>query len=307
MSAPDSAVVVMTGINLALAVLLLAAITWRAGNRTALGSLIIGACAGFALAVALGQLGLSSGIQSGSVEKKIAGIETNIAELRQQIEKTQDTIDRQNTSFEGRLSNVENSARHEVSEVNNFVKQIVVINKLKTEAAPPPQPQPQPQPSPEAKITIASMSVAPDPDRRHKGKRVLYLTLRTVGSSPAVVTAADISFCPGSDAAQQSPDNCTLGAKNEDCPSRNFLCEGYQIGGQPSERRYATIPDEYFKYKKTSAFRVHVKLINCTAGSGPADSGPCDTALTSLPLEPRIGAKLTGDLTVRPEKADHAT
>src|ERR1700751_1194999 len=109
-------------------------------------------------------------------------------------------------------------------------KQIVVINNLKTEPAPRPPPPPRPA---AAKITIASMSVAPDPDRRHKGKRVVYLTLRTVGSSPAVVTSADISFCPGSDAGQQSSENCPRPDHNADCASNNFLCEGYQIGGQP--------------------------------------------------------------------------
>jgi hypothetical protein len=291
-SAPDSAAVVMTGINLVLAALLLAVIIWRVGNKTAPGSLIVGAGAGFALAVVLGQLGRSAGTPPDSLEKRIAGVESNIAELSQRIKDTQETIHKQNDSFENRLSNVENNAHHEVSEVINFVKQIVV--NLKTEPPPPA--------AAAAKITIASMLVAPDPDRRHKGKRVVYLTLRTVGSSPAVVTSADISFCPGSDAGQQSSENCPRADNNADCPSHNFLCEGYQIEGQPSLRRYATIPDKYFKDKNTSPFRVHIELIKCTADPGSADPKPCDTTLTGVPMEPRIGATLTGDLTVRPAK-----
>lgn len=296
MSAPDSAAVVMTGINLVLAASLLAVIIWRVGNKTASGSLIVGAGVGFALAVALGQLGRSAGTPPDSLEKRIAGVESNITELSQRIKDTRETIHKQNASLENHLSNVENNVHHEVSEVNNFFKQIVVMNNLKTEPPPPPQPRA------EANITIASMSVAPDPDRRHKGKRVLYLTLRTVGSSPAVVTSADISFCPGSDAGQQSSENCARADNNADCPSHNFLCEGYQIGGQPSLRRYATIPDKYFKDKNTSPFRVHIELIKCTADPGSADPKPCDTTLISVPMEPRIGAPLTGDLTVRPAK-----
>ncbi len=296
MSAPDSAAVVMTGINLVLAALLLAVIIWRVWNKTATGSLIVGAGAGFALAVVLGQLGRSAGTPPDSLEKRIAGVESNIAELSQRIKDTQETIHEQNASFENRLSNVENKVHYEVSEVNNFVKQIVVINNLKTEPPPPPPA------AAAAKITIASMLVAPDPDRRHKGKRVVYLTLRTVGSSPAVVTSADISFCSGSDAGQQSSENCPRADNNADCPSHNFLCEGYQIGGQPSLRRYATIPDKYFKDKNTSPFRVHIELIKCTADPGSADPKPCDTTLTGVPMEPRIGATLTGDLTVRPAK-----
>ena len=35
---------------------------------------------------------------------------------------------------------------------------------------------------------------------------------------------------------------------------------------------------------------------------GSADPKPCDTTLTGVPMEPRIGATLTGDLTVRPAK-----
>jgi TolA-binding protein len=299
-SAPDNAVVVMTAINLALAALLLAAIVWRVGSRTGLGSPIVGAGAGFALAVALGQMGRSAESPPDSLEKRIAGIESNIAELSQRIKDTQEAIHNQNASFENRLGNIENNARHEVSEIRNLFQQIVVTNHLKTEPAPPPPPPP---PTPAApKITIASMSVAPDPDRRHKGKRVVYLTLRTVGSSPAVVTSADISFCPGSDPGQQSPENCPPADYNKACPSRNFLCEGYQIGGQPSLRRYATIPDRYFSAKNTSPFRVHIELIKCTADPGSADSKPCDTILTSVPIEPRIGATLTGDLTERPAK-----
>ena len=100
------------------------------------------------------------------------------------------------------------------------------------------------------------------------------LTLRTVGSSPAIVTSADISFCPGSTAVQQPLENCTPAGKNADCPSRNFLCEGYNIGGQPSDRRYATIPDQYFRNKNTSPFRVRVQLIKCIA-----DSEPCETEI----------------------------
>jgi TolA-binding protein len=294
----------MTGINLALAVLLLAAIVWRVGSRTGLGSLIVGAAAGFALAVALGQMGRSARSPPDSLEKRIAGIESNIAELSQRIKDTQEAIHTQNASFESRLSNVENNAHHEVSEVNNFIQQIVVTNHLKTKPAPPPAPPPPPPPPPAVapKITIASMSVAPDPDWRHKGKRVVYLTLRTVGGSPAVATSADISFCPGSAPGQQSPENCPPADYNEDCPSRNFLCEGYQIDGQPSPRRYATILDKYFKNKNTSPFRVHIELIKCTADPGSADAKPCDTILTSVPIEPRIGATLTGDLTERPAK-----
>ena len=301
MSAPDSAAVVMTGINLVLAASLLAVIIWRVGNKTAAGSLIVGAGAGFALAVALGQLGRSAGTPPDSLEKRIAGVESNIAELSHQIKDTQETIRKQNASFESRLSNVENNVHHQVSEVNNFVKQIVVINNLKTEPPPPPPPPPPPAAA-AAKITIASMSVAPDPDRRHKGKRIVYLTLRTVGSLPAVVTSADISFCPGSDAGQRSSENCPRADNNPDCPSHNFLCEGYQIGGQPSLRRYATIPDKYFKDKNTSPFRVHIELIKCTVDPGSADPKPCDTTLIGVPMEPRIGATLTGDLTVRPAK-----
>ena len=303
MSAPDSAAVVMTGINLVLAASLLAVIIWRVGNKTASGSLILGAGAGFALAVVLGQLGRSAGTPPDSLEKRIASIESNIAELSQRIKDTQETIHKHNASFENLLSNSENNVHHEVSDVNSFVKQIVVINNLKME--PPPRPAPPPPPplaAAAAKITIASMSVAPDPDRRHEGKRVVYLTLRTVGSSPAVVTSADIGFCPGSDTGQQSSQNCPRTDNNEDCPSHNFLCEGYQIGGQPSLRRYATIPDEYFKDKNISPFRVHIELIKCTADPGSADPKPCDTTLTALPMEPRIGATLTGDLTVRPAK-----
>jgi hypothetical protein len=292
----------MTGINLALAVLLLAAIVWRVGSRTGLGSLIIGAGAGFALAVALGQMGRSAVSPPESLERRIAGIESNIAELNQRIKDTQEAIQTQNASFENRLSNVENNARHEMSEINNFVKQIVVTNNLKTEPTLPPPPPPPPPAAVAPKITIASMSVAPDPDRRHKGKRVVYLTLRTVGSSPAVVTSADISFCPGSAPGQQSPENCPPADYNKDCPSRNFLCEGYQIGGQPSLRRYATIPDRYFTDKNTSPFRVHIELIKCTADPGSADPKPCDTTLTSVPIEPRIGAPRTGDLTEPPAK-----
>ena len=196
----------MTGINLVLAASLLAVIFWRIGDKTAPGYLIVGAGAGFALAVALGQLGPSAGTPPDSLEKRIAGIESNIAELRERIKDTQETIHKQNVSFENRLSNVENNVHNEVSGVNNFFKQIAVINNLKTEPAPPPPPLLPPPPA-AAKITIASMSVAPDPDKRHKGKRVVYITLRTLGSSPTVVTAADISFCPGSDAGQQSSEN----------------------------------------------------------------------------------------------------
>jgi hypothetical protein len=300
-SAPDSAAVVMTGINLVLAAALLAVIIWRFGNKTASGSLIVGAGAGFALALVLGQLGRSAGTPSDSLEKRIAGIESNIAELSQRIKDTQESTHKQNASLENRLSNVENNVQHEVSEVNNFVKQIIVINNLKAE--PPPQPPPpSPPAAAAAKITIASMSVAPDPDRRHKGKRVVYLTLRTIGSSSAVVTSADISFCPGSDAGQQSSENCPRADNNADCPSHNFLCEGYQIGGQPSLRRYATIPDKYYKDKNTSPFRVRIELIKCTSDPGSADPKPCDTTLTGVPMEPRTGAALTGDLTVRPAK-----
>jgi hypothetical protein len=300
-SAPDNAVVVMTGINLGLAVLLLAAIVWRVGSKTGLGSLIFGAGVGFALAVALGQMGRSAGSSPDSLEKRIAGIESNFAELSQRIKDTQEAIHNQNASFENRLSKEENNVRHEVSEINNFVKQIVVTNNLKMEPPPPP-PAPPPPVTAGPKITIASMSVAPDPDRRHKGKRVVYLTLRTVGGSPAVVTSADISFCPGSDPGQQSPENCPPADYNKDCPSRNFLCEGHQIGGQPSLRRYATIPDRYFTDKNTSPFRVHIELIKCTADPGSADPKPCDTTLISVPIEPRIGASLTGDLTERSAK-----
>jgi uncharacterized coiled-coil protein SlyX len=301
--APDSAAVVMTGINLVLAASLLAVILWRIGKKTTSGSLIVGAGAGFALAVALGQLGRSAGTPPDSLEKRIAGVESNIAELSQHIKDTQETIHKQNASVESGLSNVENNVHREVSEVNNFVKQIVVINNLKTEPAPSaPSPPPPPPPPAAAKITIASMSVRPDPDRRHKGKRVVYLTLRTVGSSPAVVTSADISFCPGSDIGEQSSANCPRADNNEDCPSHNFLCDGYQISGQSSLRRYATIPDKYFKDKNTVPFRVHIELIKCTADPGSADPKPCDTTLTSVPIESRIGATLTGDLTVRPAK-----
>jgi hypothetical protein len=139
-SAPDSAAVVMTGINLVLAASLLAVIIWRVGNKTAAGSLIVGAAAGFALAMALGQLGRSAGTPPDSLEKRIAGVESNIAELSHRIKDTQETIRKQNASFESRLSNVENNVHHQVSEVNNFVKQIVVINNLKTEPPPPPPP-----------------------------------------------------------------------------------------------------------------------------------------------------------------------
>lgn len=48
--ARTGAAVVMTGVNLALAVLLLAALVWRVGSKTAPGSLIVAAGAGFALA-----------------------------------------------------------------------------------------------------------------------------------------------------------------------------------------------------------------------------------------------------------------
>ncbi len=92
MSGQDSAAVIMTGINLALAALLLAAIFWRVGNRTALGFLIIGAGAGFALAVPFSQIGRSAGTPSTSIEKRMMGIETNVNEFSQQIKDTQEAI-----------------------------------------------------------------------------------------------------------------------------------------------------------------------------------------------------------------------
>jgi hypothetical protein len=293
LSAPGNATVLVTGINLMLAVLLLAAIIWRGGSRKALGLLIVGAIAGFALTVVSGLMSGGETISPDNTQNKISGIESGISDLRKQINDIKESIQKQNIrrdEFNEKIANLERDLHQEITMTNNFVNQIVLINDLKTD---------KPPPSAEAKITIGSMSIAPDPDRRHKGKRVLYLTLRTVGGSPAAVTSADISFCPGG-ASQSPPANCTPAGENSTCPPRNFLCAGYSIGsgGQPSARRYATIPDNYVQQRKP--FRVLVKLIGCSAGSAQ-----CDGDFTSIALEPRFGAVQSGDLVSHPEKPEH--